>query len=266
MLSSPESAQFCRGGRGLSWQSFSDPPSLLQAPSTASLRGRLLTAADAVDLATLRQTVINRQLANPDCYRLEAESPDFPASHLGPRGLGEKGLIAGLFDAEGTLIAYGALTLPAPGEPSRADVLSLPPAQRDQIAYLASAMVRADWRVRGLHHLLIEWRLSLAHSLQRRHLVSAAWPGNHQSWGHLVAHGLVAKKLVRVGNGLKRLVLHRDLDTPLPQLEPASRILINLDQLASQEPRFDEGYWLWRRILVPDGIYGEMARPSPGGA
>ena len=269
MLSTPEPAQLCRSGGGLSWQLLPDPPPLPQeALLPPGLKGRLLTVADAGPLAALRQTVVSCQLENPNCYRFKAESPDFPATHLGPSGPGEKGLIAGLFDAEGALIAYGALTLPAPGEPGRADVLSLPSSERDQIAYLASAMVRADWRYQGLHHFLINWRLSLAQSLHRRHLVSAVWPGNHQSWGHLVAHGLPAKKLARVGTGLKRLVLHRDVGAPLPQPDPASRVLIPLDQLAAQEQeqRFDAGYWLWRRIKGPDGILGELALPRLGGA
>ena len=266
MLSTLEPAQPCRSGGGLSWQLLTDPPTHPPAALLPpGLRGRLLTVADADPLAALRRTVVGCQLENPNYYRFEAESPDFPTTHLSPRGPGAKGLIAGLFDAEGALIAYGALTLPAPGEPSRADVLSLPPGELDQIAYLASAMVRADWRYQGLHHFLINWRLSLAQGLHRRHLVSAVWPGNHQSWGHLVAHGLPAKKLARVGTGLKRLVLHRDMEAPLPQPDPASRILIPLEQLAAQEPRFDAGYWLWRRIKGPNGIHGELALPSPVG-
>ena len=250
----------------MSWRLPPDPGPLLQATLAAGLRGRLLTTSDITALTTLRQTVIGRQLENTNYYRLEAESPDFPASHLGPTGPGDKGLIAGLFDAEEALIAYGALTLPAPREPSRVDVLSLAPAEADQIAYLASAMVRADWRGQGLHHFLIVWRLSLARFLPRRHLVSAVWPGNHQSWGHLADHGLLAKKLARIGSGLKRLVLHRDLDGPVPEPDLASRLLISLDQLAAQEQRFDEGYWLWRRIKRADGIFAELARPRQGAA
>ena len=260
MLSTAEPAQLCRSGRDLSWQHHPDPPPCLPANLPLGLRGRLLSTADAPALAKLRRTVIEHQLDSPDCYRLEAETPAFPASHLGPWGMGDQGLIVGLFDAE-ELIAYGALTLPAPGEPRHADVLALPPGERDNIAHLASAMVRGDWRGRGLHHCLIAWRQSLAQSLRRRHLVAAAWPGNHQSWGHLVAHGLPAKKLARIGNGLTRLVLHRDLEAPLPQPDPASRLLIPHDQLAFQEARFAAGYWLWRRIMTRDGVLGVLARP-----
>ena len=263
MLSTTEPAQLCRSGRDLSWQHHPDPPPSLPANLPLGLRGRLLSTADAPALASLRRTVIERQLDSPDCYRLEAESPAFPASHLGPWGMGDQGLITGLFDAEQELIAYGALTLPAPGELSRADVLAIPPAEPDNLAYLASAMVRADWRGRGLHHCLIAWRQSLAQSLRRRHLLAAVWPGNHQSWGHLVAHGLPAKKLSPIGNGLTRLILHRDLEAPLPQPDPASRLLIPLDQLAAQEARFAAGYWLWRRIMATDDVFGVLARPRP---
>ena len=65
---------------------------------------------------------------------------------------------------------------------------------------------------------------------------------------------------------MKRLVLHRDLDGPVPEPDLASRLLISLDQLAAQEQRFDEGYWLWRRIKRADGIFVELARPRQGAA
>ena len=84
MLSTTEPAQLCRSGGGLSWQILPDPPPSLPANLPTGLRGRLLTAADATALASLRRTVIERQLDSPDYYRLEAESPAFPASHLGP--------------------------------------------------------------------------------------------------------------------------------------------------------------------------------------
>ncbi|MBK8639632.1 MAG: GNAT family N-acetyltransferase [Chromatiaceae bacterium] len=247
----------------MNWQPHQDALARLAALLPAGVSGRLLCAADADTLAGLRFEVVSRQLADPNCYRLEAESPDFPASHLGQAGPGEKGVIAGLFDTTGVLIGYAALTLPGPGEPSRADLLNLPSAQRSLVAYLASAMVRADWQKHGLHHALVEWRLILAGALGRRHAVSAVWPGNHQSWGHLVAHGLRGKKLARVEKGLLRLVVHRDLLAPPPLPDPLSLRLIPLALLADQMVLFDEGYWLWRRLRPPDHILAELARPLP---
>ncbi|MBP6582760.1 MAG: hypothetical protein KA204_04720 [Chromatiaceae bacterium] len=245
----------------MSWQLYQDALFRLAAFLPAGVSGRLLSSADAEVLAGLRLEVVTRQLADPNCYRLEAESPDFPASHLGEAGPGEKGVIAGLFDPARVLIGYAALTLPRPGEPSRADLLDLPAAQRHLVAYLASAMVRADWQNHGLHHALVEWRLDLANALGRRHAVSAVWPGNHPSWGHLVAHGLRGKKLARVEQGLLRLVLHRDLAAPAPLPDPRSFQVIPLALLADQRALFDGGYWLWRRLRQPEGIQAELARP-----
>lgn len=232
-------------------------------PLPAGIAGRLLTVADTEALAALRRDVVSHQLEDPNCYRLEAESPDFPASHIGPDGPGDKGMILGLFDHEAGLVSYGALTLVRPGEPSRADALDLPEDQRDQVAYLASVMVRAEWRGQGLHHALIEWRLALAGLAGRRHAVSAVWPGNHRSWGHLLAHGLQVKKLVWVGNALPRLVAHRDLNAPAPRPIRDTIRLIALPHLTEQAALFDEGYWLWRRVTGADGVLAELARPQP---
>ena len=66
----------------MSWQLHQDALFRLAAFLPAGVSGRLLSIADADTLAGLRFEVVSRQLADPNCYRLEAESPDFPASHL----------------------------------------------------------------------------------------------------------------------------------------------------------------------------------------
>ncbi len=222
---------------------------------------RVLSEANAEALESLREEVVARQLADPDCYRLGAESPDFISSHLGGHGAGKKGFIAGLFDVGGELIGYGALTLPKPGEANHSDTLDLPANERDFVAYLASAMLREDWRGHGLHHELIRLRLNLALKLGRRHAVTAAWPGNHFSWGHLAAHGLLGRKIISVGDGLLRLVAHRDLSTPLPSPDLATLRLIPVSELATQGAWFDKGYYLWRRCLRGEQVFAELARP-----
>ncbi len=227
---------------------------------------RVLGLGDGDVLAVLRQTVIDHQLADPNCYRLTAESPDFPASHLGntdgcSSDPERKGSIAGLFDIRGDLVAYGALTLPRPGESSRCDSLDLPADERHLTAYLASAMVRADWRGFGLHHALIEWRLALASALGRRHMVSATWPGNYRSWGHLTAHGVHGKKLVMIADGVWRLLVHRDLESHPPQADPSTTLLIPLSKLAHRKELFDAGFWLWRLVRQPEGLFAELAHP-----
>jgi hypothetical protein len=248
----------------MNWRLPADAMRRLTAALPAGVSGRVLTTADALTLDGFRREVVSRQLPDPDCYRLEAHGPDFPLSHLGQAGPGDAGLILGLMAGDGSLIGYGALTLPPPGEPNRAAVLNLPLTQRDQVADLESAMVRTDWRGRGLHKVLIDWRLSMALALGRRHVVCAVWPGNHQSWGHLLAKGLQGKQLVRVRGGWVRLLTHRDLEAPapVPDLTTVQRVLIN--QLASQEGLFDQGYWLWRRVPGEEGLLAELARPCLG--
>jgi len=248
----------------MTWQLPEDALIRLTNSLPVEVNGRLLCVGDAAALARLRLEVVSQQLVDPNCYRLEAESPDFPLSHLGQEGSGAKGVIAGLFDSAGALIGYGALTLPRSGEPSRADLLDLPSDQRHLVAYLASAMVRLDWQHHGLHHALIDWRLALADAMGRRHAVSAVWPGNHQSWGHLAAHGLQGKKMARVEGGLLRLVAHRDLAGTPPTPDHDRLRLVPVEELADQGELFDQGYWLWRRIRRPEGSYAELARPTPG--
>lgn len=225
------------------------------------VRCRLLSLADTEVMESLRREVVARQLAHPDCYRLEAESPDFLSSHLGAHGAGKKGFIAGLFNEVGELIGYGALTLPAPGEPNLGDRLGLPEGERDRVAYLASAMLRADWRGRGLHHELIRLRLTLAEKLGRRHALASTWPGNHFSWGHLAAHGLLGRKLVCVGEGLLRLVAHRDLAASMPMPDPATLRLVPVSDLSAQGEWFDKGYCLWRRCRQGGQVFAELGAP-----
>jgi GNAT superfamily N-acetyltransferase len=223
---------------------------------------RILNLADTELMEFLRREVVSRQLAHSDCYRLEAESPDFLSSHLGPYGAGEKGFIAGLFNETGELIGYGALTLPGSNEPNLGDRLGLPQNERDRVAYLASAMLRADWRGLGLHRELIRLRLILAEKLGRRHALAATWPGNHFSWGNLAEHGLLGRKLVQVGEGLLRLVAHRDLEANASTPDPTTVRLVPLDALSAQGEWFDKGYCLWRRCRQRDEVFAELALPK----
>lgn len=227
------------------------------------ISARLLGMHDADILAQLRERVVREQLGAPDCYRLEAEGPDFPEDHLVPLAEGGRGLIMGLFDSTQQLIAYGALSLPRPGESSRADALNLQIDEHNQLAYLASAMVCAEYRGMGLHHALVAWRLDMTRSLGRRHAVAAFWPGNHRSWAHLTQKGLQGKKLVRVGPGWPRILAHRDLFAPEPLADPRTRHLVPLAELAEQQAMFDQGYWLWRRVILSEAIFAELARPHP---
>lgn len=230
-------------------------------PWPAGVSLRVLDQQDSAALAELRQRVVLQQLGNAEFYRLEAEGPDFPDSHLDRVRDPLRGLIAGLFEASGQLIGYGALSLPGPDEPTRGDCLDLPDGSQ-QIAYLASAMLLEQWRGYGLHHRLIEWRLARARELGRRHVVAASYPGNHISWGNLAGHGLLGKCLIRVSRGLLRLVSHCDLattDAPRPDL--ANQILLPVADLERAAVWFDDGYWLWGRSVESAETCAILARP-----
>jgi hypothetical protein len=223
---------------------------------TPSLRARLLTIDDARILSAFRADII-AHLPDPDFYRLVGEAGDFVRDHLGA-----KGVTAGVFDRDGCLVAYGALGLPQPGDINRGAELGLPAGELAAVAHVSSAMVRPDWYQHGLHHCLLNWRLDVAAKLGKRHLLTTVSSRNHQSWAHLAAHGLLGKKLIDVGGGLTRLLVHRDLAV-VPKETPgdAARVLVPVERLVDQAARFADGYWLWRRVRDEDGIFAELRRP-----
>lgn len=239
--------------------------SAAQQPWPANITARVLDRNDAAALEELRRLVVREQLGNPKFYRLDAESPDFPDSHLDPDQNPPQGVIIGLFEVRGDLIGYGALSLPGPNETTRADCLGLSEGS-EQVAYLASAMLLAQWRGHGLHHRLIDWRLARALESGRRHAVAAFYPGNHQSWAHLAEHGLLGKRLFQTSGGLLRLVSHRDLtlpEEPVPDL--ATRVVIPVPELVDAGPWFNDGYWLWGRCQRTTEVCAELARPLLAG-
>ena len=234
--------------------------------ATARFAARILTTADRSALAALRAAVVGAQLLQPDCYRFEAEQPGFPENHLGADGVGEAGLIVGLFDeATQALAAYGALTL-APPDPVVArlgEALQMPQTTCADIAFFSSAMVDNAWRGHGLHDHLIQFRTDVAQAMGRRHLVTTIWPGNHPSWGHMTARGFHGKTLLDVSGGQMRLILHRDLAAAPPHCDPLTRHVAALEDLPRQAALFAAGHWLWRRLRRDGAVFAELARPAP---
>lgn len=225
---------------------------------------RMLTMDDADILRRFRQAIV-QGLEDPDHYRLAGEVGDFVADHLGA-----KGLTAGLFDREGAMIGYGALGLPREGDPNRGVDMGLPEDELPLVAHIASAMLRPDWRKRGLHHRLIDWRVVLAAALGRRHLLTTVSPRNHQSWGHLVGHGLLGKRLIDVGGGLIRLLVHGDCRAaPRPSRRLGTGTMVPVEELAEAKVLFAAGNWVWRRVPLSDGrMAAELSPPvaeSPAG-
>lgn len=222
---------------------------------------RLLDGDDAPLLRAFRARILER-LSDPDHYRTAGEVGDFVADHLG-----RVGITAAIF-ANGEMVAYGALGLPGPGDHNRGHDLPLPEAELPMVAHVASAMVDPDCRGRGLHHRLIQWRLDLATALGRVHTLTTVSPRNHASWRHLVAHGLLAKRLLDVGGGLMRLLVHRDAREE-PVLDPNTIELCPVTELADRADLFGGGNWVWGCYAsgdTPLALFARARAVVPGAA
>ncbi|NYZ17578.1 GNAT family N-acetyltransferase [Azospirillum sp. RWY-5-1] len=225
----------------------------LAAELPNGLTCRLLRPSDGPAMRDFRLGVVER-LADPDHYRMAGEVGDFVSEHLGLIGL-----TAGIFDGN-RMAAYGALTLPDAAGFNRGHDFGLAGAELEHVAHVASAMVDPDYRGLGLHHRLIDWRLALAGMLQRWHLFTTVSPRNHQSWGHLAAHAIYPKRLIQVGNGLMRLLVHRDL-RQRASIDPEALEVCPVDALSLRRDLFDDGYWVWGRCRMEGRVLALLARP-----
>ena len=224
---------------------------------------RLLGPADVPALRALRRLVLE-SLPHPDYYRVEGESSDFVAKILTP-GSKAHGLILGVFQKE-ILMAYGALEFPGPGEVNRGVDLSLPVDQLPLVAHMTSAMVAPSHQGRGLHDFLIAARLEAGVAQGRRHFLTTVSPRNHPSWGNLVARGLHIKRLVQLGGGLVRALVHID-HTKGPQVFATDSIVsCDIEDLSQQWALLAAGFWGWRKDWAgksrPMMVFG---RPLPLG-
>jgi hypothetical protein len=193
----------------------------------------------------LRRQVL-ATLADPDHYRVEGETGDMVADHLGDRGL-----VIGVF-AEDVLVAYGALGLPGPGEVNRGADLPLPASELARVAHVTSAMVAPACRGLRLHPWLVRRRLEIGAGLGRRHFLTTVSPRNHPSWGNLVACGLHVKRLVVTGGGLTRYLVHRELGVTA-RFEAAAALPCALWDLDRQRAFLACGRWGWARGRDPAG-------------
>lgn len=225
----------------------------LAAALPDGLTCRLLRPADGPMMRDFRLSVVER-LADPDHYRMAGEVGDFVAEHLGLVGL-----TAGVFDGP-RMAAYGALTLPDADGFNRGHDFGLEGVELEHVAHVASAMVDPDYRSKGLHHRLIDWRIALAGALGRWHLFTTVSPRNHQSWGHLAAHAIYPKRLIQVGNGLMRLLVHRDL-RGRPSIDPDALEVCPVDALSLRRDLFDDGFWVWGRCRMDGRVLALCARP-----
>lgn len=224
----------------------------MAATLPADITARMLDPADADTVRALRQRVI-ATLDDPDHYRIAGEHGDFVLDHLNT-----KGITVGLFQDD-RLVAFGALGLPGPADVNRGQDLPLPATELPKVAHLSSAMVDPALRGHGLHHRMIDWRLAVAQRIGRHHALTTVSPRNHCSWGHLAAHGIHPKRLIDVGGGLMRLLVHRDALT-LPVFDPASAALVAVEELAGRPDLFDQGGLLWCRLTIGGRWYALAGR------
>jgi GNAT superfamily N-acetyltransferase len=224
-----------------------DGPSEPLPPRFPDLMARRLGPDDAGALRALRRQVL-ATLADPDHYRVEGEVGDMVAEHLGGRGL-----VIGVFDpAVDGLIAYGALGLPGPGDANRGADLPLPPSEWPRVAHLTSSMVLPAYRGHQLHRWLLERRLEVGAELGRRHFLTTVSPRNHPSWGNLVANGLYIKRLVVVGGGLVRCLVHRDLAVTA-RFDADAATPCALSDHDRQRELLRDGQWGWEKGRGPAG-------------
>lgn len=217
------------------------------------LTARMMMAEDADMIRALRAEVI-AALDDPDFYDTRGETGDFVADHLGLVGV-----TAGLFAGE-RLVAYGALGLPGENDPNRGRDLDLPAAELRSVAHMASAMASQTLRGRGLHHFLIDWRSATAIAAGRRHLITTVSTRNHQSWGHLAAHGLHPKRRLVLQSGLVRFLVHRDIqDNASPDRNTMRHIPVA--DLATIPDPFENGDRIWGRANIAGTWCAILARP-----
>lgn len=206
-----------------------DFPPLLHAADRRRLGShqlRLLGVDDASAVLQLRDEVL-RQLEHPDLYVREADETAFVQQHLAGHA-GCRGETIGVYD-DGRLVAYAMLGLPGSAD---ADHLGqhIPLGDRslDDVAQLASCMVRPSHRGHGLQRTLLAARFSLAQAQGRPVCVAMVSLHNHASRHNLMRAGL---RIVHVGEvlGLRRQLVALDLGQPWHYRQDGAQLVASAD-------------------------------------
>lgn len=202
--------------------------------------GRWLEPHEVGDVIALHHAV--RQAVAPELLCRETDA--FFHQHCRARGR-----ILGLF-ADGELIGYGVLGLPAPDEESFADRFGLTAEQRAVVATIDGAGVLPRWRGNGLQRRLVAARIEAAGAAGRRIAVSTVAPGNLPSLRNLLAEGLTIRALRPAFGGL-RFLMRRDLDrSPKPATEGR---WIALADTSEAVDALMSGYQGWSLSEATDG-------------
>jgi ribosomal protein S18 acetylase RimI-like enzyme len=168
------------------------------------LRGRSLDASDLPALISLHHRVLEQLPPGV----LNAETDAFFAEHVA-----ESGRLLGLETAEGEMMAYAVLGLPAAS--SRYNFgrdIGLPESELGAIAHLDGVAVAPEWRGHGLQRVLARRRTAIAAEAGRRHIISTVAPNNLPSLHNLLAEGfaIVATRPMFAAGHMRHLV-HLDL-------------------------------------------------------
>ncbi|MFH1804172.1 MAG: GNAT family N-acetyltransferase [Pseudomonadota bacterium] len=134
------------------------------------------------------------------------ESDDFFAGHLD-----ECGRIFGIY-AEGTLMVYGVLGLPRPGDANFGDDHHLSAELLPKVAHIDGVAVHPAWRGQGWQRKMIAFRLAQAPQFGRNIALSTAAPANRPSVISLLSCGLSIRGIVEKFGGT-RYLMRRDLVT-----------------------------------------------------
>jgi GNAT superfamily N-acetyltransferase len=165
-----------------------------------SLHLRYLQDSDFNRVIALRNRVLT-SLDNAVYYRREPAEGAFIIQRFKLRGC-----TLGVFDGP-ELVALGCLSYGKYEDLCGPEFGCLAPP--DKIAWMASALVRKEYRGMGFHQVLIRERIREAVSIGRPYLASMVSSLNHRSWLNLMHHGFQIRLIKKMYGRFDRFILFR---------------------------------------------------------
>lgn len=211
---------------------------------------RYLTEGELPQLVAL-QDAVYRDLPNKDLFR--PVSMERHALYLRRRGRS-----AGAF-LDGRLIAYSAVQFPVPYEENQGREIGFPEAALASVCQMEGIVVDPEFRGHRISRLLNEMRLCYALASGYPLAVATISPFNRYSLMSFVPTGLLVKGL-REGSGSNLRYLVSDaLDCDaVPVNEEV--ITVETSQLDRQKELLRQGYWGFRPLATPAGLFMQYAR------
>jgi len=223
-------------------------------PTDEGVVARLLGPADLQLVYALHRRTL--ALA-PTVGLVKPETREFFARHFE-----EVGRILGVWHGR-TLIAYAVVGLPVGPSYNFGVEIDLAGDRLLAVAQLDGVSVAPEWRGRGLHRSLCEWRIEIARVADRRHVLSTVAPTNHFSWCNLMAHDLRVRRLRYKFGGALRYILHRDLQRPV-SIDTERSVVVPIGDTERQQELLGMGYLGYAPVEAPGGIsvrYGPAISP-----